>query len=175
MALVDSNVFQVVGFQNTGKTTIVSNLVRRMDEAGMFASVIKHHGHGGKPDIAASKDSVKHFGAGAVASIVEGEGTIQLFGRLERMNQPIDKLIELAAFFNPDLIILEGYKRLDYPKAVIVRSANDLELLTTLQNIQCILYWPEIHEQAKALSGALPLFSVDNDEFFTWIIGRYRK
>ncbi len=58
-------ILHVVGFKNSGKTTLVSRWVRLLKEQGCTVSVIKQHGHHGKhgklkmPD--ATTDSMKFF------------------------------------------------------------------------------------------------------------------
>ena len=80
MALVKPFIFQVVGYQNRGKTTFITNIIKKLRAAKLETAVLKHHGHGGKPDHTGIKDSNKHFQAGAAASLVEGDGTIELLG-----------------------------------------------------------------------------------------------
>lgn len=67
-------ILQIVGFQNSGKTTLSEKLIFRASKAGLKAASIKHHGHGGPPDNElSSKDSIRHHEAGAVISSVEGD------------------------------------------------------------------------------------------------------
>ena len=44
------NILQVVGYQNSGKTTLIEKLCQLADEEEMQLGCFKHHGHGGKPD-----------------------------------------------------------------------------------------------------------------------------
>ncbi len=54
-------ILQIVGFQNSGKTTLTEKLIFRASIAGLKAASIKHHGHGGTPDTElSSKDSIRH-------------------------------------------------------------------------------------------------------------------
>lgn len=41
-------ILQVVGYQNSGKTSFVSELTKQLSSAGRRVGVIKHHGHGGR-------------------------------------------------------------------------------------------------------------------------------
>lgn len=38
-------ILQVVGFKNSGKTTMISRWVRLLKENGLTVAVVKHHGH----------------------------------------------------------------------------------------------------------------------------------
>ena len=44
-------ILQVVGYQNSGKTSFVSELTARLSATGLRVGVIKHHGHGGTFDL----------------------------------------------------------------------------------------------------------------------------
>ena len=65
------SILQIVGYQNSGKTTLVEKIVHALAEIEMKVATIKHHGHGGFPEVAQkiAKDTVK---PGAVVSSVEG-------------------------------------------------------------------------------------------------------
>ena len=54
-------VFQIVGYQNSGKTTLMEKVISGAAEKGVRVAYIKHHGHGGAPD---AKDSTRHQQAG---------------------------------------------------------------------------------------------------------------
>ena len=49
MALVTPFIFQIVGYQNSGKTTFLNKLISHLTAVGINTATIKHHGHGGKP------------------------------------------------------------------------------------------------------------------------------
>lgn len=138
MALVDPVIFQIVGFQNSRKTTFMNKLIQELTKDQLKVVTIKHHGHGGKPFIDEQKDSSLHVNAGATASVVEGEGRLILQG--EKSKWPLEEQIELLSFFKPDIILIEGHKYAHYPKAVLLRNREDLQLLTTLRNIKVIFY-----------------------------------
>lgn len=139
MAMVRPFVFQVTGYQDSGKTTLSEALIRRLKEAGMAVASIKHHGHGGKPDIPAGKDSSRHIGAGASAALVEGGGRLVLHS--ENESWPLDEQINILSSFNPDVILIEGHKNAIYPKIVLLRSAEDEKSLLGLENIIAAAYW----------------------------------
>lgn len=41
-------IFQVVGYKNAGKTTLMEQLIAVLRNEGMVVSCLKHHGHGGR-------------------------------------------------------------------------------------------------------------------------------
>jgi molybdopterin-guanine dinucleotide biosynthesis protein B len=162
LALVKPVIFQIVGYKNSGKTTVMTNLIKRLKADGQNVVSIKHHGHGGKPETAKNNDSSKHLESGAIASIVEGEGSLLL--QTEKAVQTIEEKIKLAAFFQPDVILIEGYKNESYPKLLLVRRKEDLELLQ-LRNIQVILVWDEALEESF---DHVPWFYINDPSAINW-------
>lgn len=137
MALVKPIIFQIVGYQNSGKTTIITKLIEILKNEGFKSVTIKHHGHGGRPDILSEKDSAKHINAGAAASLVEGEGRLCL--QADETALTLEEQIKLVDFFCPDIILIEGHKKKSYPKLVIIRDENDLSLISDLSNIKSVI------------------------------------
>ncbi|KAA0546886.1 molybdopterin-guanine dinucleotide biosynthesis protein B [Bacillus sp. BGMRC 2118] len=131
------NVLQIVGYQNSGKTTLVTNLIRKLTEEGYKVGTIKHHGHGGKPEISdQGKDTEQHRIAGASIVTVEGEGTISLTADA---NLTLDKILAIYELLPLDIVLVEGYKNEHYPKVVLLRNMDDLGLLSNLDNIKAII------------------------------------
>ncbi|QQZ11168.1 molybdopterin-guanine dinucleotide biosynthesis protein B [Heyndrickxia vini] len=133
-------IFQIVGFQNSGKTTVIQEFIRYCTHHNLTVGTIKHHGHGGTPSTTNDlKDTDKHRIAGSMLTAVEGNGALLLQNRdLKWTIQDILKIYELLPL---DLILLEGYKYEPYPKAVIIRNKEDTKLLSKLNNIQAVLTW----------------------------------
>lgn len=138
MALVKPFVLQITGFHNSGKTTFLQKLLSELKEKGFHTVTIKHHGHGGKPDIVKDTDSFRHVSSGAMASLVEGGGRMIL--QTESFEWSLSKKIEFMSWFHPHFIIIEGHKYEDYPKVVFIRNQEDVLLLRQLTNIQLVLY-----------------------------------
>lgn len=44
------SILQVVGYQNSGKTTLIEKLCQLAECEGLKLGCFKHHGHGGTPD-----------------------------------------------------------------------------------------------------------------------------
>ncbi|MGH1287262.1 molybdopterin-guanine dinucleotide biosynthesis protein B [Bacillus toyonensis] len=133
-----SSIIQIVGYQNSGKTTLVEKVVHALAESEMKVATIKHHGHGGFPEVA-QKDSERHRKAGAVVSSVEGAGLLSLSSLREEWS--LQEIIRLYEFFEVDTILIEGYKKENYPKVVLLRSAEDVELVHKLENVVAVITW----------------------------------
>ena len=166
MALVTPVIFQVVGYQNSGKTTLTTMLIKMLAEKGIKTVTIKHHGHGGKPESIPLKDTEKHMKAGALASIVEGEGRLHL--QVENDRYSLHDQIELMNFFQPDVILIEGYTLETFPKLLLVRNENDLTLLKTVSNVKGIVYWKEQLQEQITLDTNVPCFHIDDERFIFW-------
>ena len=76
--MVSPVIFQVVGYQNSGKTTFLNRLIEKLNGEQMRIATIKHHGHGGKPEVNEEKDSAQYCHSGAKVSLVEGGGRLLL-------------------------------------------------------------------------------------------------
>ncbi|HHY2677713.1 molybdopterin-guanine dinucleotide biosynthesis protein B [Bacillus cereus group sp. BY112LC] len=133
-----SSIIQIVGYQNSGKTTLVEKVVHALAESEMKVATIKHHGHGGFPEVA-QKDSERHRKAGAVVSSVEGAGLLSLSSLREEWS--LQEIIRLYEFFEVDTILIEGYKKENYPKVVLLRSAEDVELVHKVENVVAVITW----------------------------------
>ena len=127
-------VLQVVGFKNSGKTTLALNLLEQAKNKGKTVAFIKHHGHGGPLELPkADTDSMRLFESGADSSIVYGDGVVQTHQR--RQTATVEELVDYASLGNPDLILVEGFKEAPFEKIVLLRSVEDSLKLQKLQNI----------------------------------------
>ncbi len=157
-------VFQIVGYQNSGKTTFMKKLISELGKEQISVVTMKHHGHGGKPDIAQEKDSTEHIGAGALASLVEGDGRLILHA--EKREWKIEEQIQLLSLLQPEIILVEGHKFAQFPKGVIVRKQEDAELLSMLENIEVIYYW-----EPSLIKGIdIPSFHIDDQAGYIYAV-----
>ncbi len=140
----------------------------KLREVNVEVAVLKHHGHGGKPNINNVKDSHNHFQAGAIASLVEGDGSLELLGSFNS-EPPITELIQLLGLFHPDVILIEGHKQKDFPKLVLIKEESDLLLLERLTNVKAAVAWPDCLERTRK-QASVPVFSLDADQFFEWFL-----
>lgn len=131
-------VLQVVGFKNSGKTTLVLQLLKIAERLGKSTAVIKHHGHGGALGMPpADTDSTRFFDGGAESSIAFGEGVIQL--HMRKPSARLEELIALVQNTAPDLILIEGCKDAKHDKIVLLRSEADWDELQNLDSIALVM------------------------------------
>ncbi|NCU17826.1 molybdopterin-guanine dinucleotide biosynthesis protein B [Pallidibacillus pasinlerensis] len=128
-------IFQIVGYKNSGKTTLTSQLITELASRNLRVASLKHHGHGGLPLGLSYTDSEKHRQAGAVLSGVVGEHIFQL----SQNEWTLRQLIQVYEIMDINVLVLEGFKHEDYPKIVLINEEKDFELLRELTNIQAII------------------------------------
>ncbi|WP_136699663.1 molybdopterin-guanine dinucleotide biosynthesis protein B [Bacillus fungorum] len=163
------SILQIVGYQNSGKTTFVEKFVCTLAERKMKVATIKHHGHGGFPEVA-QKDSERHRKAGAVVSSVEGAGLLSLSSLREEWS--LQEIIRLYEFFEVDTIVIEGYKNESYPKVVLLRSEEDAELLHKVENVIAVITW---HHASANLREEYKVFHITEDELYIdWFLQTVR-
>ncbi len=104
-------VYGVIGWKNSGKTTLIERLVREIGGRGFSVSTIKHAHHGFDLD-RPGKDSHRHRLAGARQVMV---ASAERWALMTEMPEP--SLAALLARLDPvDLVLVEGYKRDGHPK-----------------------------------------------------------
>ncbi|QGQ47063.1 molybdopterin-guanine dinucleotide biosynthesis protein B [Metabacillus sediminilitoris] len=131
-------VFQVVGYQNSGKTSFVVDYIKAAVKQNLKVGTIKHHGHAQALEFKdQDKDTGKHRQAGAYVSLVEGNGSFVLTS--EKLSLSLQQLISFYNLIDLDIIIIEGFKSALYPKVVLIRSIEDLPILNNVHNIYCIV------------------------------------
>ncbi|PIC83525.1 molybdopterin-guanine dinucleotide biosynthesis protein B [Sporosarcina sp. P1] len=132
-ALGTVKTLHVVGFKNSGKTTLVSHWITVLKQLGYEVAVLKHHGHGGAPALPpAHTDTVQFLQCGAVSTLVAGGDMIQLIQNKERS---FEQLKTLAASSEPDVLLIEGYKKEAGEKVVLIRNEEQRQELESLSGI----------------------------------------
>ncbi|WLR42378.1 molybdopterin-guanine dinucleotide biosynthesis protein B [Bacillus carboniphilus] len=129
-------ILQVVGYKNSGKTRLSSYFIREGTAEGFKVGSIKHHAHG-TPDIIEETDSAKHMKSGAEIAGVYGGGRLDLSIMNEEFS--IARLAECYEKMGINLLIIEGFKQESYPKVVLLREDNDLQILQDVKNVVAVV------------------------------------
>ncbi|GAA0593038.1 molybdopterin-guanine dinucleotide biosynthesis protein B [Virgibacillus siamensis] len=160
---------QIAGYKNSGKTTLMNELIGYFFETGVRVGTLKHHGHGGEPDLGKPTDSRQHLDSGAVMSGVQGE-TISQFTL--KMPLDLDELVQLYSSMPVDLLLIEGFKKAAYPKFVLVRNSEDLMLIDELSNVMAAGSW-----DTALLDGLnVPVFDLHRmQENLPWLAAYIRR
>lgn len=96
----------IVGFKNSGKTTLMSRWIQLLKQAGYRVSALKHHGHQGQLKMPDERtDSMQFYLKGADSSLVTGGGTVQI---MLHETPDFNRLKEIAAELSqPHVILVE--------------------------------------------------------------------
>lgn len=139
-------IIQVIGYKNSGKTTIVAALLHYFSRNGIKTASLKHHGHGGWPLGLDNKDNILHQKAGAIVSGVEGEGLLQF---MSQNSWRLEQLISIYKVLEVELLIIEGYKNEDFRKIVLINEEADLPLLDEVKSIIAVVTSISLSESLK--------------------------
>ncbi len=109
----------ISGYKNSGKTTLIENIIPVLTKNNLNVAVIKHDGHDYTPDVPGT-DSFRHFNSGAYGTAVFSDTKFSISKRCKSPN-----LDMICSFFDEaDLILCEGFKHSSIPKLFIL-SEND--------------------------------------------------
>jgi molybdopterin-guanine dinucleotide biosynthesis protein MobB len=114
-------ILSVVGYKNTGKTTLVSRLVTALKAEGYRVGTLKHDGGHDFEIDREGTDTWKHRQAGADVTLIasKSHAALQLFYEEEpALEQWLDQLSHPQ--FGLDILVVEGWKRSTLPKIVMI-------------------------------------------------------
>jgi molybdopterin-guanine dinucleotide biosynthesis protein B len=118
-------IISVVGYSNSGKTTLLLKIIAALKAKGYRIAVIKHH-HGDFEIDKPGKDTYRHREAGADVVMLTSP-----IGIAYMEKTPEEKTLQeiLSHIQGVDLIFTEGYKQEAYPKLEVLRKAGDYDKL----------------------------------------------
>jgi molybdopterin-guanine dinucleotide biosynthesis protein MobB len=113
----------IIGRKNSGKTTLVVELVEELTRRGFSVGTIKHTSHRHELDTP-GKDSHRHREAGARLVGVLSRNLAAVFRPLDREDQEVDPYEALSASFAEcDLVLVEGDSSTAMTKVEVWRAA----------------------------------------------------
>jgi molybdopterin-guanine dinucleotide biosynthesis protein B len=116
-------IFGIVGWKNSGKTTLVEKLVAHIIGRGYSVSTIKHAHHNFDIDHE-GRDSFRHREAGASEVLISSPKRFALMHEVR--NEDEYSLNDLLPRLKPvDLIIVEGFKSDTHPKLEIMGERRE--------------------------------------------------
>ncbi|ADU31193.1 molybdopterin-guanine dinucleotide biosynthesis protein B [Evansella cellulosilytica] len=166
-------VFQVVGYSNSGKTTLIKKIISNLKNIGLDVATIKHHGHATDlQPIKEDKDSHIHRQAGAVGSFVVSDHQFQ-WDMSPQMTLDLEDVLHFYQRFSLDAIIVEGYKKKSYSKLLLLKSSEDRHLINECENIEIIVCWDEIESKLLKESLKMPVFHLNEEKnYLKWLVER---
>jgi molybdopterin-guanine dinucleotide biosynthesis protein B len=154
--MAGSAIIGVVGWKNSGKTTLTARLVTEMVTRGLCVSTIKH-AHISFDIDHPGRDSHRHREAGAHEVAIASPRRWAVMHELRGEVEP--SLDEMVARMSPcDVIIVEGYKRGTHPKVEVRRKgARQRDRLAPTD--PCIL--AVASDSPASEPDTIPVFSID--------------
>ncbi len=148
----------IVGWKNSGKTTLMERLIAALAGRGFKIATVKHTHH----ELRArdgTTDSERHAHAGAIQTAVIAPSQWELAGELR--SAPAPALQELAQRLGPaDLVLVEGFKSAAVPKIEVRRQATAMRDPLAVSDPHIIAIAAD-----QAVEGAtVPVFSLDDVE-----------
>lgn len=115
-------VFGIIGWKNTGKTTLTERLVTIFTQRGLVVSTIKHTHHDVDIDVPGT-DSYRHRAAGAhEVLLASGPRWALMHESATDAEPPLEALLERLA--PVDLVLVEGYKYGVHPRLEVYRAGT---------------------------------------------------
>ncbi len=120
-----------VGWSDSGKTTLVTGLIRSLSDNGLRIGAVKHH-HKSFDIDHKGKDSWRFSAAGARKTVITGPRQTAL---IERTEQQIPLADLVSSYLDDlDLVLVEGFKLAEIPKIEVQRPGLNRPLLTRHEN-----------------------------------------
>ena len=155
-------IYGVIGWKNSGKTTLIERLVADIVSRGFSVSTIKHAHHTFDVD-QSGKDSYRHRVAGASEVLLTSSKRFALMHEIRDFKEPLlaSLLIKLAPV---DVVLVEGYKSDNHPKIEAHRRETGKPLIATKdKTVRAIA-------TNAQLSFDLPVFGLDDTQEITEFI-----
>jgi len=160
------NVWQIVGYKNSGKTTMICALIDRLRQRGYTVAVIKHDHHSFIIDHPHT-DTWHHreAGAGAVAITNSTQTAI-----IENRGRNLEQMI--IPFQSYDFVLVEGFKNESYPKILLIHDKDSLELLS-LTAISAVMVWEPMRNSVNMIiPSGIPQYEINDIEGIVRLIDK---
>ena len=119
-------VYGIIGWKNSGKTSLMERLVAEITARGLTVSTVKHVHHDVDLDHP-GKDTYRHRIAGAREVVL---ASAHRFALLHEHRGPEPALTDILSRLAPvDLVLVEGYKRDQHPKIEVYRAETGHSLI----------------------------------------------
>ncbi|MGI5911025.1 MAG: molybdopterin-guanine dinucleotide biosynthesis protein B [Syntrophomonadaceae bacterium] len=148
-----AQIIRFVGYSDSGKTTVVSNLIKILKRRGYRVAAIKHAAHGYNVDIP-GKDSWLHYQAGADKVVTVGPESLTTH---ERIDFPLSLGAVLKRISEVDFILIEGFKNEGGSMVEVVRQESLERRITYNRDLAAIVSDIEFAE-------TVPRFTFDQME-----------
>lgn len=160
----------VIGFaapSGMGKTTLMAEVIRCLQKAGLRVAAIKHGHHAADPDVP-GKDSHRFREAGAEGVIFASPHRWFMIQELDGVEEP-GLQEHLERFKGYDLVLVEGYRDYSHPKIAVYRKekSGDLSWLHGMRRVVAVA------TDDRQLTTEHPLLPLNDPQYVAWFILRY--
>ncbi len=128
------SILAICGIKNSGKTTLITQIIKRLKKLGYSVATIKHTSHDYAFDVE-NTDTYRHKQAGASAVCIYSPQKKMLVQ--DDHDVKIQELIQ--AFSKYDIILLEGFKESNFPKIEVIRKGISQEISCNQENLQAVI------------------------------------
>ena len=161
----------VLGFaaySGTGKTTLLVRLLPLMKLQGLRVAMIKHAHHDFDIDIP-GKDSFELRKAGADQVLIASDKRCAVMTEFEQAKEPeLGELIRMLDLENIDLVLVEGFRHLPFPKIELHRPSTAKPLIFRKDRSVIAVAADEALD-----TGELPLLNLNEPEEVAGFINRW--
>ena len=123
-SLLPSPAVSIVGRHNSGKTTLVEQLIKELVARGLNVGTIKHHSHCGFDIDVPGKDSYRHRKAGACETVIASPDKIAIIKDVDAEVECSDLVAQMPGH---DLVLIEGYRKSGLASIEVMRAGNDAD------------------------------------------------
>jgi len=171
--LINAQKFKVpvlgfAAYSGTGKTTLLVKLLPLLKSQGLRVAMIKHTHHDFDID-KPGKDSYELRKAGANQVLIASDKRCALMTEYEQRAEPdLLELINKLELEKVDLVLVEGFRHLEFPKIELHRPSTGKELIFI--NDKTVL---AVASDKDLDTGELPLLNINKPEEVATYIYRW--
>ncbi len=125
MVNIPSPAISIVGRHNSGKTTLIEQVIKELVARGHDVGSIKHHSHVGFDIDYPGKDSYRHRAAGASEVVIAAP---DMLARVKMLQEEVECNDIVRSMPGHDIIVVEGYRKSGLPTIEIMRSGNPADV-----------------------------------------------
>ena len=129
-------IISVVGKSDSGKTTLLEELIAEVKRRGYKVAVIKHSAE--EPELdTLNKDTWRFSQAGSEVSAISSPHKLAIFKKLEQDISPSE--LSCFASWDCDIILTEGFKQSNYPKIEVHRKEQGNDLVSRPEQLLALV------------------------------------
>jgi len=143
----------ICGYQDSGKTTSVEQLVRALVRKGYRVSSVKHASCRRGVD-SEGKDTWRHWQAGSDPVVFSSEIETSI---IKHSETPINEIVRMVMTeYNPDVILIEGLKKGPFKKVIIGDLKPTIGAVLTNPPFKKLVNYVETEVAVERVLGRLP-------------------